>query len=614
MKGVKLNKLSDEVVRQIAAGEVIERPASVVKELVDNSIDAGASKITIKVKNGGIDLVEVSDDGIGIPKENLPLIFQSHTTSKLNSIEDLNTLLSMGFRGEALSTITSVAKVRTESKYEGEERANAIFFNEKGASEISTIAKEKGTTIKVEKLFYNIPARAKYLKTANTEYRKIFEMLNRYFLIYPNISFTLEKDGKTVTELHAITNSKAGELHEERVREVLGKDFSDDMLKLRYEGSGTRISGFVSHPSKFKKKATNQYIFVNNRPITDRGIIRAIMEGYSRYLPFGQRIDFVINININPELVDVNVHPRKEEVRFENPFRIYSAVEEAVRHVLEKNLSYRNEESKGAGQIGSDIDFKSIRETYNTQVPQTSLPRASEGVKQYQQQSLYSQNKPTSVQDSIMFSKELFKEIEPVEENQEQQDGDIRSIFQIFNKYIVIEFTDEKLWIIDQHAAAERINFERLLNREENKKTLQNLLVPTNIKFSSNQLLFLEESKDFFNDLGFVYSVEKDSINIQTVPAEYAESNFEKIFLDIFELEDNIELLKKNYKKRKEDLLATIACHGSIRSGQKLAYEEMLNLFRSLKSCKNPYSCPHGRPAVWKLTLSEIDSHFERTY
>lgn len=614
MKGVKLNKLSDEVVRQIAAGEVIERPASVVKELVDNSIDAKASKITVKVKNGGIDLIEVSDDGIGIPKENLPLIFQSHTTSKLNSIEDLNTLLSMGFRGEALSTITSVAKVRTESKYEEEERANAIFFNEKGASEISTIAKEKGTTIKVENLFYNIPARAKYLKTANTEYRKIFEMLNRYFLIYPNISFTLEKDGKTVIELNAITHSKAGELHEERVREVLGKDFSDDMLKLRYEGSGIKISGFVSHPSKFKKKASSQYIFVNNRPITDRGIVRAVMEGYSRYLPFGQKIDFVINININPELVDVNVHPRKEEVRFENPFRIYSAVEETVRHVLEKNLSYRNEESKGAGQIGSDIDFKSIRETYNTQAPQTSLPRASEGVKQYQQQSLYSQNKPTSVQDSIMFSKELFKEIEPVEENQEQQDGDIRSIFQIFNKYIVIEFTNEKLWMIDQHAAAERINFEKLINREKNQTTLQNLLVPVEIPFSKKQIIFLKNSKDFFEDLGFLFDIKSESILLKTIPAEYAEADFETIFLDIFELEDNIELLGKSLKKRKEDILATIACHGSIRTGKSLAHQEMLNLFHELKACDNAYSCPHGRPIIWKLTLSEIDNHFERTY
>lgn len=618
MASVKLNRLSEEVVRQIAAGEVIERPASVVKELVDNSIDAGAGKIIVKVKNGGIDLIEVSDDGIGIPKENLEGIFESHTTSKLSNIEDLNNLLSMGFRGEALSTITSVAKVRTESKYEGEERANAIFFNEEGAAQVSTIAKEKGTTVSVENLFYNIPARAKYLKTANTEYRKIYELLNRYFLIYPNISFVLEKDGKNVVNAKAISNAKSGEIVAERINEVLGKDFSDTMLKLFYDGSGTKLSGFISHPSRHATKTGNQYIFINNRPITDRGIVRAIMEGYSRYIPFGQKVDFVVNIRIRPELVDVNVHPRKEEVRFENPFRIYSAVEEAVRHTLEKNLSYKKEKLEEVGEGGVATDFKLMRENYNTQNTKGASLGSRGNVKQYHQDSLYSQNKSGSVRDSIMFSKELFKDIEPIKSIQDKNDDsnyeNIRSLFQIFNKYIVVEFTDEKLWIVDQHAAAERINFEKLSNREENSKTLQNLLVPTKIKFSSNQLLFLEDAKEFFNDLGFVYLVEKDSISLKTVPAEYAESDFEKIFLEIFELEDDTELLRKNYTKRKDDVLATISCHGSVRSGQKLMHEEMLNLFKSLQKCKNPYSCPHGRPAIWKLTLSQIDSHFERTY
>ena len=304
MASVKLNRLSEDVVRQIAAGEVIERPASVVKELVDNSIDAGASKITIKVKNGGIDLIEVSDDGIGIPKENLEGIFESHTTSKLSNIEDLNTLLSMGFRGEALSTITSVAKVRTESKYEGEEKANAIFFNEEGIAEISTVAKEKGTTVRVENLFYNIPARAKYLKTANTEYRKIYELLNRYFLIYPNISFVLEKDGKKVVNIKSIPNSKPGELLEQRVDEVLGKDFSDSMLKLFYDGSGTKLLA-LSHilQNMLQKQVINIFSLT-----TDQLQIEELLDQLWKDIPdifhLGKN-DFVVNINIKPELVDV---------------------------------------------------------------------------------------------------------------------------------------------------------------------------------------------------------------------------------------------------------------------------------------------------------------------
>lgn len=611
MSGIKLNRLSDEVVRQIAAGEVIERPASIVKELVDNSIDAGATKIVVKVKNGGIDLVEVSDDGIGIPKENLPLIFQSHTTSKLNSIEDLNTLLSMGFRGEALPTITSVAKVQVDSKYETEQRAHSIFFNEKGTCEVSAVAKEKGTTVKVENLFHNIPARRKYLKTATTEYRKIFEMLNRYYLIYPNISFVLEKDGKGVVNLDAISGSNAGELVKERVRDVLGKSFDEDMLEIKYDGAGTKISGFASHPSRHKSRSSSQYIFVNNRPITDRGIIRAIMEGYSRYLPFGQKIDFVININIQPEFVDVNVHPRKEEVRFENPYRVYSAVEEAVRHALEKTLSYRKE-----------TDFQNLRDTFNQQTA-TSSPQTT-GKTYSSSKNLYSSsNQPTSVQDTLLFTKELFKEVPysntqpkslPQESLEEEDTSDIRYIFQIFNKYIVIEFVDERLWILDQHAAAERINFEKLVNREKNLSMLQNLLVPVKISFTKEQAIFLKENSTFFADLGFLFDVEDEGIALKTIPAEYSESDFEKIFLEIFALEDDVDLLAKSLQKRKEDILATIACHGSIRAGQSLSHQEMLNIFNELQECTNGYSCPHGRPIIWKLTLSEIDKHFERTY
>lgn len=614
MTNIKLHKLSEEVINQIAAGEVIERPSSVIKELVDNSIDAGATKISVKIKNGGIDLMEVSDDGIGIPRENLNSIFQPHTTTKISSIEDLNTLLSMGFRGEALSTITSVSRVKLSSKYKEEDRANEILFNEEGQSDISTVAKEGGTTVRVENLFYNIPARKKYLKTATTEYRKIYEMLNRYFLIYPNISFSLEKDGKMVVNLKALEGSKAGELKEERISEVFGKPVQEDMLAVAYNGAGTTISGYSSHPSAHKSRSSHQYIFINNRPVTDRGIVRAIMEGYSRYLPFGQKVDFVLNIHIDPELVDVNVHPRKEEVRFENPYRIYSAVEEAVKHALEKSLSYKKTDTVEHSltdrnhhpTTNSSTDFNSLRERFNQPTPKS---------KEYSPRNIYTSTSSSSVQDSLLFSSELLKDSPPVQQDKEEisTDSDIRTIFQIFNKYIVIEFHDEKLWILDQHAAAERINFEKLEKRET-KSNLQNLLVPAEMTFSKSELIFLDENKGFFEDLGFIYEVSTTSIILKTIPAEFSDSDYSLIFKEIFELEESVELLQKSFKKRKEDILATIACHGSIRSGQKLSYVEMKDLFESLKKCENPYSCPHGRPIIWKMSLSEIDKNFERTY
>ncbi|MHC1716762.1 MAG: DNA mismatch repair endonuclease MutL [Candidatus Dojkabacteria bacterium] len=599
----KLNKLSQEVVNQIAAGEVIERPSSVVKELVDNAIDAEATKIVIKIRNGGMESIEIVDDGYGIPKENIQDVFNAHTTSKIESVEDLNTLMSMGFRGEALSTISSVAKVTLVSKFVEESVGNELRFDENGKPKIGSAAKENGTSIKVENLFYNIPARKKYLKASATEYRKIYEILNRYFLVYQNIHFVLEKDGKVVEDLSKVKGSQIGDITTERVSEVLGKTFAEKALKLYYEGSGISVKGFVAHPSTHKSKVGQSYIFVNNRPITDRGIMRAVYEGYARYLPFGEKTEFVISITINPELVDVNVHPRKEEVRFENPFRVYSAIEEAVKHTLEKELSFDSTRAQ------PESNFTTLRDTFN---------KKSSTSGNYNQGNIYSGYKSKSVADSLLFSKELLKannsEMNFEHANSENEEYHVSKIFQIFSKYIVIEFDDEKLWIIDQHAAAERINFEKLLNRTSNEQNLQNLLVPTDIEFTKQELLFLEDSKDFFQDLGFRYEVEKDHISIKTVPAEFAAADFFNIFKEIFSLEDSLTNLSKDLSKRKEDILATIACHGSVRSGQKLSYEEMLNLFKELSKCNNPYSCPHGRPAVWRLSIEEIDHNFERTY
>lgn len=614
MNRVKLNRLSEEVVRQIAAGEVVERPASVVKELVDNSIDAKASKISLKIDNGGIDMIEVSDNGIGIPKENFKGIFEAHTTSKLQSIEDLNNLLSMGFRGEALSTISSISKVSAESRYEDDEVGSKIFFNDEGKIQITAFPKEEGTSIRIKDIFFNVPARRKYLKTPNTEYRKIFELLTRYFLIYPNISFEVIKDGKKIVYLPSLTDRKAGEIADERLNKVLGGDIKDSMLEIKYEGNGLSISGYISHPNKHSKATKNQYIFVNNRGITDRGITRAVMEGFSRYIPFNQKIDFILNLIIKPDLVDVNVHPRKEEVRFENPYRVYSAIEEAVKHSLEKNLSYRNTDSNNTNQ-NSQIDFVSARERYNQ--GNSSIGKISSEDSDYKIRNNYVSNKASAVRDSIVFSKELFSELPSVEDFKQKEftsASEFRNIFQIFNKYIVIEYQDSILWIVDQHAAAERINFEKLKFRELNSKNIQKLLIPETVNFSPAQTLLLKEHRDFFKELGFSYNIEKDGIILESIPTEYSAANFRDIFMEIFELEEDINNLKKNFEKKKDDILATISCHGSVRSGQKLHHEEMSEIINELKQCKNPYSCPHGRPIVWELKLSEIDSHFERTY
>jgi len=600
MERPKLNRLNQEVVNQIAAGEVIERPASVLKELLDNSIDAQATKISIRVKNGGLDMVEVSDDGIGIPSENLPEVFDAHTTSKIKSIEDLNSLISMGFRGEALSSITSVAKVLVQSKFEGEDTAFEINYNEKGKSNVKKCAREEGTLVRVEDLFYNIPARKKYLKSAQTEYRKIYELLSKYTLIFPNIHFILEKDGKRVMDMPIVKDAKPGEICKERSNEV----FSDgESLSVFFDGSGITVNGLSAHPSSHKAKSSKQVIFVNHRAVTDRGIIRAVYEGYSRYLPFGEKISFVLGIDIRPDLVDVNVHPRKEEVRFENAFRVYSSVEEAVRHTLEKALSFDNThgETRAAPGLPQVSIFKDVRESFPTP---TNTP------KQYTE--ITFDNRASSVRDSLLFSKEILQDQPFSTQTQEQIPKDMRNVFQVFNKYIIIEFESDQLWIVDQHAAAERINFEKIRDREVNSN-IQTLLVPQTIELSKEQCLFLDEHKEFFKNLGFNLSVKDTGVDVLTTPVEFA-FDIQAMFNEMFELADDPMILQKNSDKLKEDILATIACHTSVRSGQKLERGEMVNIFKELSNCQNPYSCPHGRPAVWRLKLSDIDKNFERTY
>jgi DNA mismatch repair protein MutL len=597
-KKQKLHKLPEEVVNQIAAGEVIERPASVVKELVDNSIDAGATRIDIKVREGGISLIEVADNGTGIPKEDLAEVFTAHTTTKLESIDDLNTLLSMGFRGEALSTIVAVSDISMISKFEDEDIANEIVFESPNESKIRKAAREGGTVVRVENIFEKIPVRKKYLKTPQTEYRNILNVLTPYFLIYPNIHWELYKDGKQVIDL-INRESNAGKIDKERVKEVIKQDFVERMETVFFEGNGMKVSGLVAHPSDHMSRTKYQYIFVNGRNVWDNGIARGVIQAYERYIPHGKKVPFILNIQIKPELVDVNVHPRKEEVKFLNPYRVYSAVEQAVSKSIEKLVSYKN--------IPEKESFEGVPKDYSKHTTQSRDINFSKG---------------GSVRDSLNFSKaalqesaqpSFFEQGQIVEENIDKQSKEeIKSIHQIFNKYIIVEF-ENAIWVIDQHAAAERITFEKLSKATEIQNTdTQNLLVPQEVAIDDAGLEFFNENLELFKNLGFNIETKKEQIHITSIPVEFVDADIEKLFEEILELD--IEELQKDLNRLKEDMVATMACHTSIRTGQKLDIPLMKDVYYNLLDCDNPYSCPHGRPIVWKMSIDEIDSKFDRTY
>jgi DNA mismatch repair protein MutL len=600
-KKPKLKKLPEEVVNQIAAGEVIERPASVVKELVDNSIDADATHITIRVREGGISLIEISDNGVGIPKEDLSDVFTAHTTTKLESIEDLNTLMSMGFRGEALSTIVAVSDTSMTSKFEEEEVANEILFESSSDFKIKKAARESGTVVRVENIFEKIPVRKKYLKTAQTEYRNILNTLTPYFLIYPNIHWELYKDSKQVIDLIEI-DSKAGKIEKKRVDEVIKQDFVERMETVFFEGNGMKISGLVAHPSDHFSRTKYQYVFVNGRNVWDNGVARGVMQAYDRYIPHGQKVPFVLNIQIKPELVDVNVHPRKEEVKFLNPYRVYSAVEQAVSRSIEKLVSYKNIPKK-SGFEGVTTDYIKRAKSHGHSSRDINFSKGS------------------SVKDSLDFSRAVleqskqssfFEQEEGDEDFVEQTKREVKSYHQIFNKYIIVEF-EKGIWVIDQHAAAERITFEKLNKSFEIENTdTQNMLVPEEVDVDEAGKEFIAENLELFENLGFHIEVDKDRLLIKSVPVEFVDSDISILISDVLELDT--EELKDDLDRLKKDIVATMACHTSIRTGQELDIPLMKDVYYNLLDCENPYSCPHGRPIVWKMSIEEIDSKFDRTY
>jgi DNA mismatch repair protein MutL len=369
-----------------------------------------------------------------------------------------------------------------------------------------------------------------------------------------------------------------------------------------FEGNGMKISGLVAHPSDHFSRTKYQYVFVNGRNVWDNGVARGVMQAYDRYIPHGQKVPFVLNIQIKPELVDVNVHPRKEEVKFLNPYRVYSAVEQAVSKSIEKLVSYKNIPKKSSFE-GVTTDYIKRAKSHGHSSRDINFSKGS------------------SVKDSLDFSRAVleqskqssfFEQEEGDEDFVEQTKREVKSYHQIFNKYIIVEF-EKGIWVIDQHAAAERITFEKLNKSFEIENTdTQNMLVPEEVDVDEAGKEFIAENLELFENLGFHIEVDKDRLLIKSVPVEFVDSDISILISDVLELDT--EELKDDLDRLKKDIVATMACHTSIRTGQELDIPLMKDVYYNLLDCENPYSCPHGRPIVWKMSIEEIDSKFDRTY
>ncbi len=665
---IMINILPPEIANMIAAGEVVERPASVVKELVENSIDAGATNVTIEIKKGGMTFIRISDNGCGIPKEQVTRAFMRHATSKIKNAEDLNSIYTLGFRGEALASIAAVSRVDIFTKpsdapfgYSASiEGANVTDEGESGCGD--------GTTITVRDLFFNTPARMKFLKNDATETSYVTDVVNKMILSHPEVSIKFINNGKTV-----ISSTGDGKLLS-CIYTVFGKDYAKNMQKIDYCDEMVSVTGYIGNSSISRKDRRHQIFYINSRNISSKIVSMALSEAYKNTLMTGKFPVAVINIAINTSFVDVNVHPTKMEVRFSDDKKIYSAVYWAVKNSLsqgkyipemtplpEKKVMVSPSYEKSSPKENKDINMlrddyiKSHIQKEKTEVKKEAFfekvleqPKAERNEEKIQihQEERYIPKSPfvpkTTLSEKTEIispvtcepKKEVFFEkgedfvenIPPkaekceeiisesvIEETQNfpKANIDFKVCGQIFNTYIIAQMDNEML-LIDQHAAHERLYFESFLSEFKNKKiSPQVLLIPVTVDFSPIEFDVCVSNKDFFKGLGFEMDVFGDrSVIIRQIP--YSED--EHIVKDT--ISEIVSLLMKNSvdveKNLIEEALHTMACKRAIKANHELSKNEMEILVEKVLSLKDINTCPHGRPIMIKMSKYSLEKQFKR--
>lgn len=639
----KIQLLDQKTIDNIAAGEVIERPASVVKELVENAVDANANAITVEIKDGGMTLIRVTDNGIGIPKDQVKTAFLRHATSKIRSVEDLLSVSSLGFRGEALSSISAVAQVELVTKTA--ESFSGVSYKIYGGEEeaFDDIGAPDGTTFLVKNLFYNTPARRKFLKSAITEAGYVEQMMVHIALSHPKISFKFIHNNKN--KIYTSGNGKVKDI----IYHIYGRDVAGALIPVQAQSEDVKVTGFVAKPYVSRGNRNYESYFINGRYIKSSIIYKAIEEGY-RTFTMKHRYPFVcLDFKINQELLDVNVHPTKMEIRFRNGREIYELVVDTVREaLLQKDLvqdvlretpkkkeqpktkevkkpepfevNRRKEETQKMDQTMKD--FAKMRQIQTNQQGYRAKP---EGMKQDRLKSESSQTvkKPTYAGLNYNTQKKEFPQYKTDELSSNQMTlredpvfsvqarPDRKILGQLFKTYWLIEYEDQ-LFIMDQHAAHEKVNYERLMkNFKEKEIYSQRLEPPMVVTVSMMEAEALERYKDAFAGLGFtIESFGGNEYCIREVPANLYGIGERDLFMELLDA-----VSQENGTMDTEVIaskIATMACKMSIKGNQRVSLMEVEHLLDELMKLENPYQCPHGRPTIIKMSKYEIDKKFKR--
>ena len=571
----KIHLLSTDLRNKIAAGEVVERPASVVKELVENSLDANATEITIVIEKGGHQLIQVSDNGGGISPDDMNLAVERYTTNKIETIDDLFNINSLGFRGEALASIASVSEMEMTSCINSD-GGFAVSILDGEAGEIMPAEPVQGTRIDVRNLFYNTPARKKFLKSQRVEFRQIVAMARRYGLAYPEVAFKLYHDDKEILNIQS-------ESLKERINNLLDPTYRDHLLEVNTVKGDFTISGYVGSLNLVRSRPGEQYIFLNRRFIKHRLLNNAVYSAYQSLLKRGEYPFYVLNLVQPADQVDVNVHPMKIEVRFKDEWRLYHVLKSAVADALRSILD-------------TIPDFSKM---------ETQFPEFGNSL---QQATLSLSAVDTPIQQGLQRAKTYMDRLS--EKKSEGEEVSTGNIWQIHDKYIISQI-NSGLVIIDQHVAHERVLFEDALNAFEKAPLgAQTLLFPETLEFSADEFSVLLDILPNLNKLGFrMQEFGKNTVMVEAIPSEMVWGNEKTIIRDIM---DSYLENKKKYSSWQEGLAASYSCHAAVKAGDPLTIQEMQALVNRLFATNHPYYCPHGRPIIVQLSIEELDKRFER--
>lgn len=634
----KIHVLDSETIDKIAAGEVVERPSSVVKELVENAIDAGATSLSVEIKDGGIELIRVTDNGCGMEKDQLRTAFLRHATSKIEKSEDLTHLSSLGFRGEALSSIAAVSKVEVITKTPGSLTGTRICMEGPKEVVFEEIGAPDGTTFLMRNLFYNTPVRRKFLKQPATEGSYIADLMEHLALSRPDISFKLVVSGQM--KFHTSGN---GDLREVIYR-IYGRDVANALIPIKWEQEGIKVEGFLGKPVQVRSTRNYEIYFINGRFIKSNVIARAIEEGYKEYLMQHKFPFCVLHISMDSSKVDVNVHPTKMDIRFTNPMGFSAYLCGAVKYTLkhhemipqaslasekEQRAERKEEEkAKAAERVPEPFEVnrrnevqqvvKCVREetSYTTQansereIVRNPVWERIKGVEKSETERLEAEIKeadqteigePQTEQLSLFENKVLSVENRP----------HFRIVGQVFETYWLVEFQD-KLLMIDQHAAHEKVNYERLMKQYREKNVIsQGLMPPIIISMTAQEEMVLLENKEVFESLGFeIEAFGGNEYALRSVPVDLYGCGEKEMFLEV--LDQLAEGGNYGGIRVVEEKIASMSCKAAVKGNNLLRQEEAEALIDELLTLENPYNCPHGRPTIVEMTKTEMERKFKR--